>query len=154
MRSMSMRARPGLLLMYTMYCIYINIYVLYVCTHTCTTHTLHAKYGYARTTWSVTYLHSVLYLYVCVHVIYMYTYKEYEYTHVIHTRIVAMRAHNLVCYLSTHCIKITCMCICNTYVHICPHTYILHLNNGYALYIHIRVHTYIHIRVIAMGWLR
>jgi len=77
-------------IVFTCMCTY-NKYV-YICVHT---YNLRAKYGYARTTWSVTYLHNVLYLHIlhiCVHVIYMYIYKEYVYTHVIYVRIVAMRA--------------------------------------------------------------
>jgi len=77
-----------------------NIYV-HICVHT---FILYANYGYARTTWSVIYLHNVLYLHICVHLVYVYI---YEYTHIFYMRSMAMRARpGLLLICTMYCIYI------------------------------------------------
>ena len=74
---------------------------IYICVRT---YILHANYGYARTTWSVTYLHNVLYSHVCVHITNMYI---YVYTRIIYVRSMAMRARpGLLLIYTMYCIYI------------------------------------------------
>jgi len=92
-----------------------NVHV-HICVHT---FVLYATYGYARTTWSVVYLHNVFVLHICEHLMYV-----YMFTHVYSTRELWLCTHDLVSYLCTHCIDFAYMCTCNKYnqyVHVYTH---------------------------------